>query len=53
VELHSLAASKNGMRFDNRDCGVVYSRGPLIVRLRANLDSAMVAHLFEDNPIVA
>ena len=51
VELHSLATAKNGMRFDNRYCWVVYFRDELIVRVRAYLDSAMVARLFEENPI--
>ena len=51
VELHSLATASNGMRFDNRYCWVVYFRGALIVRVRAYLDSAMVARLFEENPI--
>ena len=51
VELDSLATAKNGMRFDNRYCWVVYFRGGLIVRVRAYLDSAMVARLFEENPI--
>ena len=51
VELHSLATAKNGMRFDNRYCWVVYFRNGLIVRVRAYLDSAMVARLFEENPI--
>jgi ketosteroid isomerase-like protein len=53
VELHSLATAKNGMRFDNRYCWVVYFREGLIVRVRAYLDSAMVARLFEENPIAA
>jgi hypothetical protein len=52
VELHSLATAKNGMRFDNRYCWVVYFRNSLIVRIRAYLDSAMVARLFEENPLV-
>ena len=51
VELHSLATAKNGMRFDNRYCWVVYFRDRVIVRVRAYLDSAMVARLFEENPI--
>jgi hypothetical protein len=51
VELHSLATAKNGMRFDNRYCWVVYFRGGFIVRVRAYLDSAMVARLFEENSI--
>jgi len=51
VELHSLATAKNGMRFDNRYCWIVYFRNGVIVRVRAYLDSAMVARLFEENPI--
>jgi ketosteroid isomerase-like protein len=51
VELHSLATAKNGMRFDNRYCWIVYFRDVAIVRVRAYLDSAMVARLFEENPI--
>jgi uncharacterized protein len=51
VELHSLATAGNGMRFDNRYCWIVYFRGGLIVRVRAYLDSALVARLFEENPI--
>lgn len=50
VELRSLATAKNGMRFDNRYCWIVYFRGDLIVRVRAYLDSALVARLFEENP---
>jgi ketosteroid isomerase-like protein len=51
VELHSLATAKNGMRFDNRYCWVVYFQNEIIVRVRAYLDSAMVARLFDENPI--
>ncbi|HEY1928551.1 MAG TPA: nuclear transport factor 2 family protein [Caulobacteraceae bacterium] len=51
VELHSLATAKNGLRFDNRYCWVVYFKTGVIVRVRAYLDSAMVARLFEENPI--
>jgi uncharacterized protein len=51
VELHSLAIAKNGMRFDNRCCWVVYFQKDVIVRVCAYLDSAMVACLFEQNPI--
>ena len=51
VELHSLATAKNGMRFDNRYCWIVYFRDKVIVGVRAYLDSAMVARLFEENPI--
>ena len=51
VELHSLATAKNGMRFDNRYCWVVYFRDAVIVRVRAYLDSTIVARLFEENPI--
>jgi uncharacterized protein len=51
VELRSLATAKNGMRFDNRYCWVLYFRDALIVRVRAYLDSRLVARLFEENPI--
>jgi ketosteroid isomerase-like protein len=51
VELRSLATAKNGMRFDNRYCWIVYFENNVIVRVRAYLDSAMVARLFEENPI--
>jgi uncharacterized protein len=51
VELHSLATAKNGMRFDNRYCWVVSFQDGVIVRVRAYLDSAMVARLFDENPI--
>ncbi len=51
VELHSLATARNGMRFDNRYCWVVDFKDGVIVRVRAYLDSAMVARLFEENPI--
>ena len=51
VELHSLATAKNGMRFDNRYCWIVYFRDAVIVRVRAYLDSTMVARLFEENPL--
>ena len=51
VELHSLATAKNGMRFDNRYCWVVHFQDGVIVRVRAYLDSAMVARLFDENRI--
>jgi ketosteroid isomerase-like protein len=51
VELRSWATAKNGMRFDNRYCWVVAFEREIIVRVRAYLDSAMVARLFEENPI--
>jgi uncharacterized protein len=51
VELHSLATAKNGLRFDNRYCWVVHFKNRRIDRVRAYLDSAMVARLFEQNPI--
>jgi ketosteroid isomerase-like protein len=50
VELHSLATPTNGMLFDNRYC-VRYFHDGVIVRVRAYLDSAMGARLFEENPI--
>ena len=51
VELHSLATARNGMRFDNHYCWVVYFCDETIVRVRAYLDFAMVARLFEENPL--
>src|SRR5580704_1846421 len=51
VELHSLATARNGMRFDNHYCWIIYFDGGMIVRVRAYLDSAMVAQLFAENPI--
>ena len=51
VELHSLATAKNGMRFDNRYCWVVYFQSGVIGRIRAYLDSAMVTRLFDENPL--
>ena len=53
VELRSLATAKNGMRFDNYYCWVVYFQGEVIVKVRAYLDSAMVTQLFAENPIAA
>jgi uncharacterized protein len=51
AELHSLATAKNGLRFDNRYCWVLHFDGNTIDRVRAYPDSAMVARLFEENPI--
>src|SRR5580698_6293845 len=51
VELRSLATARNGLRFDNRYCWVVYFGGESITRVRAYLDSALVARLFNENPI--
>jgi len=51
VELHSLATAKNGMRFDNRYYRVCTFESNVVTRVRAYLDSAMVAQLFEENPI--
>ncbi len=51
VELRSLATARNGFRFDNRYCWIVHFNGQAIDRVRAYLDSAMVARLFEENPI--
>src|SRR5262245_44274220 len=51
VELRSIATAKNGLRFDNRYCWVVRLDGDIIPEVRAYLDSAMVARLFEENPI--
>ena len=51
VELRSLASPKNGVRFDNRYCWVCRFSVDKIVEVRAYLDSALVARLFEVNPI--
>ena len=51
VELHSEATAKNGLRFDNHYCWVCYFKNDVIVRVRAYLDSVMVARLFAENPI--
>jgi uncharacterized protein len=51
VELRSLATAKNGLRFDNRYCWVCRFSGDKIVEVRAYLDSALVARLFQENPI--
>ena len=51
VELHSLATAKNGLRFDNRYCWLCQFSGDKIVEVRAYLDSALVARLFQENPI--
>jgi ketosteroid isomerase-like protein len=53
VELRSLATAKNGMRFDNYYCWVVYFKDEVIVKVRAYLDSEMVTRLFAENPIAA
>ena len=51
VELHSKATAKNGFRFDNHYCWVCYFKNDKIIRVRAYLDSAMVARLFAENPV--
>ena len=51
VELHSEAIAKNGFRFDNRYCWLCRFVDGTIVEVRAYLDSALVARLFEENPI--
>jgi ketosteroid isomerase-like protein len=51
VELHSEATAKNGLRFDNRYCWVCRFADEKIVEVRAYLDSALVARLFEENPV--
>jgi|SRR5262245_46840090 len=49
VELRSFATAKDGVRFDTRYCWVVHFAGEIIDRVRAYLDSAMVARLFDEN----
>ena len=51
VELHSEATAKNGLSFDNQYCWVCRFADGRIVEVRAYLDSALVARLFEENPI--
>src|SRR5476649_2588438 len=51
VELQSLATARNGLRFDNRYCWVCRFAAGKIIQVRAYLDSALVARLFEENPI--
>jgi|SRR5271167_469054 len=51
VEVRSLATAKNGLRFDNRYCWVCRFADGKIVEVRAYLDSALVAQLFEENPV--
>jgi uncharacterized protein len=51
VVLRSLATAKNGMRFDNRYCWIITFSNKVITKVRAYLDSAMVAQLFRENPI--
>ena len=51
VELRSAATAKNGLRFDNRYCWVCRFVKGMVVEVRAYLDSALVARLFDENPI--
>ena len=51
VELRSNATAKNGLRFDNLYCWICRFVNGTIVEVRAYLDSALVARLFEQNPI--
>lgn len=51
VELRSLAVAKNGLRFDNRYCWLCRFKNDMIVEVRAYLDSALVARLFQENPV--
>ena len=51
-ELPSEATAKNGLKFDNRYCWVCRFVKGTIVEVRAYLDSALVARLFDENPIV-
>jgi len=51
VELRSDASARNGLRFDNRYCWICRFMNGTIVEVRAYLDSALVARLFEENSI--
>ena len=50
VEMRSDAVARNGMRFEDRVCWVVRFSSGRIVRVRAYLDSALVARLLAENP---
>jgi hypothetical protein len=52
VELHALATTKDGLRFDNKYRRVVYFDGDSIAPARAYLDAAMVAP-FREEPELA
>jgi hypothetical protein len=45
VELEAISRAKNGWMFDNRYCWILDFSDGFIVRVRAYLDSAMVARL--------
>jgi ketosteroid isomerase-like protein len=47
-----MATARNGLKFDNRYCWILLFEGDMIVRVRAYLDSAMVAQLFKENPVI-
>ena len=51
VELRSGATAKHGLRFNNRYCWVCRFVNCTVVEVRAYLDSALVARLFDENPI--
>jgi len=51
VELRSQATARNGLKFDNRYCWICRFVKGTIVEVRAYLDSALVARLFQENPI--
>jgi len=51
VELRSLATARNGPGFDNRYCWVCRFETDRITEVRAYLDSALVARLFDENPL--
>jgi hypothetical protein len=48
----SSATDRKRLKFDNRYCWVCRLAGGKIVEVRAYLDSALVARLFEENPII-
>lgn len=50
VELRAISTANNGKPFDNRYCWVCsFDADDMICKVRAYLDSAMVAQLFEEN----
>jgi uncharacterized protein len=53
VELRSDATANDGLRFDNRYCWICRFVNGTIVEVRAYLDSALVARLFEEPRVQA
>jgi ketosteroid isomerase-like protein len=50
VELQASEHAKTGLQFDNTYCWIVDFKDSRIIRVRAYLDSALVAQLFKSMP---